>query len=136
MGFSLGDALSLAGTAVTAFNVFDAGEENADASREQAVRVRQKTTLEVARTRRLARRVKGAQRAGFGRAGVRSGAGSALDVIADSAAEAALDIKLLELGGSVEENLRLSEARDASRRGAAVAGGGLLADLGELFEDF
>lgn len=133
MGLTLGAALGLAGVAVNAFTAFTAGDENADISNEQAARVAERTKLEVRRTRRQGRRVQGAQRAGFGRAGVAI-AGTALDVIADSAAEAELDVQLIELGGSVEENLRRSEARQATRRGTGVAVGGLLAGIGQVLE--
>ena len=133
MGLSLGQALGLAGTAVDAFTAITAGDDNAAASRDQARRVAQRTELEVARTRRLARRTRGAQIAGFGRAGV-AVAGTVLDVIADSAAQADLDVELLRLGGSVEQNLALSQAREATRRGTGVALGGALAGIGRIVE--
>jgi len=133
---SLGAVLGFAGVAVQAAQAFSAGRANAATSADQAVRIAEKTRLEVERARRAARRAKGAQRAGFARAGVRGDAGSALDVIADSAAQAELDVRLIEAGGTVAESLARSEAAQARRRGVGVAGGGLLAGLGDLLEEF
>lgn len=126
MGFSLSSAIGAAGALIGGVQALRAGDDNADAARDVAARQKRKTELEVKRTRRTARRVFGSQQVIFAKSGVRGDAGSALDIIADDMAEAELDVSLLEEGGSIAENLALSEARTSRQRGNALFQQGLL----------
>lgn len=134
MGFSLGDAISVGATVFGAFSDKDAGDENRRISEDQAARERLRTELELKRQRREHRRLEGSQRTQFAAAGVRIG-GSALDILADSAAENILDIKLIEAGGSLRENLALSRGRLAEQQGDRRFIGGIASATAKLVDE-
>ncbi|MGP1395403.1 MAG: hypothetical protein ACTS3R_07815 [Inquilinaceae bacterium] len=120
-----GSLLGAFGKAKAARDERDAARENARVAEKEAERQRRRTALELERQRKTARRVVGRQRAEFAMAGV-GATGSALDIIADSAAEAALDASLIEEGGRLAESYALAQARQDRDRGRAVFQGGLL----------
>lgn len=129
MAFDLGDAIEFAGDLFEGVTDFAAGESNARSSKEAAKREREKKELELERQRKLNRRIKGEQIVAFGAAGVSSMTGTAKDILADSFAEGELDLRLIEKGGELAENLALSEARQFRRAGRRSLGGALLGGL-------
>ncbi len=124
MGF--GSFLAGVGGVVGALSGRSAGKRNARLSREQAERERERTRIELQRHRRNVRRVLGEQQAQFVAAGVRGDSGSALDIIADSTAEAETDEKLIEVGGEARASFQESRARQFRRSGRDVFVQGLL----------
>ncbi len=131
----LGSIVSGIGSVIGAVSGLKAGEENARLSREQAERERQRTRIELQRHRRNVRRVLGEQRAQFALAGVRGDAGSALDIIADTTAEAETDEMLIEVGGEARESFEESRARQVRRSGRDVFARGLLTAAAEFAGD-
>lgn len=117
MGLSIGDIIDIGGSVIGAFDALDAGDDNAAALEEQARRERERTKLEVQRQRKVSRRIRGEQAVAFVASGVSGRSGTALDIIGDSMAEAEMDVRLIEAGGSIAENLALSEARLSRQRG-------------------
>lgn len=67
------------------------------------------TDVEVQRHRDRTRRILGAQRAQYGKAGVVGGTGTALIVAVETAADAELDAMAIELGGDIEQSRLLAE---------------------------
>lgn len=137
MAFGLsdfGDLIQAGGAILGAFEGDSAGKANAQAAREQAAREAERTRIELERHRQDVRKLKGTQTVQFAAAGVRL-SGSALDVMADSAARAELDADLIAAGGELRESRALSEAREFERRGRAVFRSGLLSATSILLED-
>lgn len=132
MGF--GSFLSGVGGVLGALSGRDADDDNARLSSEQAERERERTRIELQRHRRNVRRVLGEQRAQFVAAGIRGDSGSALDIIADTTAEAETDERLIEAGGEARESFHESRARQFRRSGRDVFAGGLLSAAAE-FDD-
>lgn len=113
-----------------------AGDDNADLAREQAARERERTRIELQRHRRNLRRVLGEQQVQFVAAGVRGDSGSALDIAADTQAEADLDEKLIEVGGEARASFEEARARQFRRQGRSVFTDGLLTAAAEFARDF
>lgn len=132
MGLSVGEIIGIGGAVIGAFDAKDAGDDNAAALEEQARRERERTKLEVRRQRKLSRRIRGEQATAFVASGVSGRSGTALDIIGDSMAEAEMDERLIEAGGSIAENLALSEARQSRRRGGQVFTRNLLGGVSVL----
>lgn len=103
--------------------------KNADAAEDQAARERERIKLDLQRHRRNVRRVRGEQQVQFVAAGVRGDTGSALDIIADTQEQAALDEKLIEAGGEARATFAEASARQSRLQGAQVFAGGLLAGV-------
>ncbi|NNG04033.1 MAG: hypothetical protein HKM95_08020 [Inquilinus sp.] len=127
----LGSIISAAGAVVGALSGLSAGNENARLAAYQAERERERTRVELERQRRFARQVAGTQQVQFAAAGVRGDSGSALDILADTAADAALDARLIEAGGSLREAAAMSEAKLQRSQGRSVFVGGLLSGAAE-----
>ena len=128
----LGSIIGAAGALVGAVSGLSAGKDNARLAAYQAERERERTRVELLRQKRFARRVAGTQRVEFAAAGVRGDTGSAVDILADTAADAALDAKLIEAGGSLREAAATSEAKLQRAQGRSVFVGGLLSGAAEL----
>ena len=123
---AFGSILGGVGAVIGAVSGRSAGKENARLSREQAERERERTRIELQRHKRNVRRVLGEQQAQFVAAGVRGDGGSALDIIADTTSEAALDENLIEVGGEARASFEESQARQFRRSGRNVFAEGLL----------
>ena len=131
---SIGNLISAGASLINAVTGLRSGNENSRISEEQARRERERTELELQRQKRLSRRIFGTQTTQFAAAGVTI-SGSAFDIFADSQAEAELDEKLIEAGGSLAENFALSQARNARREGVSQFQRGLLTSAATLLED-
>lgn len=129
MAFGLGAFIGGVGSLFGAVSGLSAGRSNARLSREQAARERERTRIELLRHKRNVRRVVGEQQVQFVAAGVRGDSGSALDIAADTTAEAELDKKLIEVGGGARASFEESRARQFRRAGQNVFADGLLTTL-------
>ena len=109
-------------------------DDNAELAEAQAARERERIQVDLKRHRRNVRRVRGEQQVQFVAAGVRGDTGSALDIIADTAAEADLDAKLIELGGEARASFADAQARQFRSRGRGRFVSGLLAGASEFLE--
>ena len=123
---NLGNIISGAASLVGAVSGLSSGGSNERLAREQAERERERTRIELQRHKRNVRRVFGEQQVQFVSAGVRGDSGSALDIIADTSAEAALDEKLIAVGGEARASFEDSRARQFRRTGRNVFAEGLL----------
>ncbi len=130
----LGSIISGVGSVIGAVSGLSAGRDNARLSKEQAARERERTRIELQRHRRNVRRVRGEQQVQFVSAGVRGDRGSALDIIADTTAEAALDEKLIEVGGEARASFEESRARQFRQGGRNVFTEGLLTAVSHFSE--
>ena len=130
----LGSIISGVDSVIGAFSGLSAGKDSAKLSKEQAERERERTRIELRRHRRNVRRVRGEQQVQFVSAGVRGDSGSALDIIADTTAEAALDEKLIEVGGDARASFEESRARQFRRSGRNVFTDGLLTAVAHFDE--
>lgn len=123
---SIGAIIGGVASVVGAVSGLSSGRDNARLSREQAERERQRTQIELRRHGRNVRRVLGEQQVQFVSAGVRGDSGSALDIIADTSSEAALDEELIKVGGEARASFEESRARQFRRSGGDVFAQGLL----------
>jgi len=130
----LGTIISGVATVVGAISGLSAGESNARNSEEQAERERERTRIELRRHKRNVRRAVGEQQVQFVSAGVRGDSGSALDIVADTAAEAQLDEKLIEVGGEARASFEESRARQFRRSGRDVFAEGLLTTAANVID--
>lgn len=122
--------LPLIGAAVSAFGAISSAnaqsasfKAQAKVNERQAEIEQEKGAFDAARARENAQRVTGAQIAAFGSSGVTAG-GSPTDVIADSLAEANLDIGAIRFGSQVNaDNLRTqAQVNRINARQARTAG--------------
>lgn len=110
-------ALAIAGTVASAAGSIYQGQQqaaasefNASVARQNAQISQQRADAEADRHRRQIARLMGAQSTAFAASGV-TGAGSPVEVLADTAAEGALDERLIRYGGALDARAFETEAR-------------------------
>lgn len=115
--------MAIGGTALSALGSISEGESayqsgvnmkkaedyNASVLLTQAEAIQKSADLDIARQAKAARRLKSAQRAAYGKAGVLL-EGSPTEVIVDSAAEAEMDMSITQFNADVEKRAKLSDA--------------------------
>lgn len=106
---TLGDAALVAGTAISAFSMYQQSNQaaamakyNAQVDANRAIEARQVADEQERRSRETARRMLASQRAAIGASGADVGTGSALLAQADSAAGTELDALTIRHSGSAE----------------------------------
>ena len=99
---------------------------NAAVSRANAQAIRQSAELDIYRQKKAARKFKGAQIAGYAKAGVRL-EGSPLEVLLDSASEAELDMMITDYNARVGIAQTEAEAKQYKRAGKTALMQGLFA---------
>lgn len=116
-----------------------AGDYNARILEQQAVAARHSAAFEEVKQRREARRLKAAQRARYGKAGVVITEGSPLTVLTETAAEAELDALAIRYAGEVkakgyEAQAEMSRWEGKQRKKAARLGMGrtILSGVGDI----
>ena len=123
---SLGSILQGAGQITQGIQANRAQQFNAAVSRANAQAVRQSADLDIQRQRKAARRLKGAQIAGYAKAGVRL-EGSPLEVLLDSASEAELDIMITDYNARVGIAQAETQTKQYKRAGRVALQQGLFA---------
>ena len=108
-----------------------ASQFNAAVSRANAQAIRQSADLDIYRQKKTARRLKGAQIAGYAKAGVRL-EGSPLEVLLDSASEAELDMMITDYNARVGIAQAEAEAKQYERAGKVALRQGLFAGVKTL----
>lgn len=109
-----------------AFNV------NAQIARENADLAREAADDDILSLKRLAYRTEGGIRAGYGASGVASTSGSAMDVLADSMAQAALDQNRRRYQGDLEARDFMNQARTGQAAGNAARTAGNYGAAGQV----
>jgi hypothetical protein len=111
--------LSLLANTRDASNASLAGEYNAQVAEENARRqemdadfIRRRTEFQIDAIRRNAGQLEGTQRAGYGASGVSVASGSAVDVLKDTAAQAALDVEIIHMQGEAQVAMAKQAASD------------------------
>jgi hypothetical protein len=117
--------IALAGAATSAAGQYQQGkaasksmEYNAQVSEQQAAQIEQGAELDVMKQARNAKRMAGAQRAGYAASGVVGGTGTPLDVELESAAEAEMDMMITRWNGKVGASRAKSQAAYERMQGA------------------
>lgn len=128
-----GAALDFVGGMVSANEQRRAGNANARAAEEAAERERERTRLRLERLRKEGQRIRGEQMVQFAASGVTGG--SALDIMADTASEIALDAQLIEAGGDLSETYYRNVASQSRREGRGAFTGGLLSSSASLLSN-
>jgi len=120
--------LGLVGGAISAFGTAKAGQEekemqdyNARLADNEALIVEQKGILNEVRARKALKTATGRQIAGFAKAGVKTSTGSPLEVIADSIANAELEMAIDRFNIDTEASRKRSEADVRRTQGRQVA---------------
>lgn len=108
-----------------AFNI------NARIAEENAGLAREAAADDILSLKRTAYKTEGGIRAGYGASGVSASSGSALDVLADSMAQAALDQNRRRLQGELEARDYLMQAATGRSSGAAARRGGSYGAAGQ-----
>lgn len=126
-----GAAIDFVGGIIAADDARDAARANARAAEEAARREKEATRLRLERLKDEGRRLRGEQVAQFAASGVGL-SGSALDIMADTAAQLELDAKLIEAGGALNETFYRNQARQQREAGRAAFTGGLLTSAAGL----
>lgn len=122
-----GAVIGLAGGLVSAQGTRQAGRDaeaafnvNAQIARENADLAREAADDDILSLERLAYRTEGGIRAGYGASGVSATSGSAMDVLADSMAQAALDQNRRRYQGELEARDFMNQARTGQAAGSAA----------------
>ena len=89
---------------------------NADVLRQEAKLAQSKAKIEVSRQKRDREKLMGEQQVLFAKSGVRTDVGTPLLVMQETFEEAELDILITEFNAQVEEDRKISEARQAELR--------------------
>lgn len=124
----------------SAYGTYQAGKDQADAYDYNAAAAQREAAYQEKRTKYLltqhkneTAKLKGYQKTGMSKAGVRSSTGTPLDVLKDTDAMAAIDAEIIRYGGEIETSSALSEAKmyrsassSASKAGWMGAGATLL----------
>lgn len=132
IGMGIGSAFSAAGAYQSGQAGAMAARYNADLAEKNAVLAIQQGAEEERRSRVIARKTIGAARANYGASGV-STDGSAMDVLAESAAAAEQDALNIRNNASMKADAYRAEARMERLRGSAAETAGTLGALGALF---
>lgn len=132
---TVGQALGVAGTALSAVGTLQQGiaqgrasDYNAQVAEQNATAARQKAAFDEAARREQLQRVQAAARAAIGKSGA-DFSGSALDLMAQNAAQAELDALAIRYGGEVRASGLQAQAEldrfqaDASRTGGYFGAG-------------
>ncbi|KKM96101.1 hypothetical protein LCGC14_1181460 [marine sediment metagenome] len=114
------------GAAQQASQQADLAETNAALARQDAEEARFRAEAQAEDIRDARRRAIGAQRSGFGKAGV-TAAGTPLLVFGETAAEAEKAILRAMRGGAIEESRFLTEAKSSKKRASGLRTAGRFA---------
>lgn len=134
-----GAVIGLAGGLMQAQGTRQAGRDaeaafniNAQIARENADLAREAADDDILSLKRLAYRTEGGIRAGYGASGVSSTSGSAMDVLADSMAQAALDQNRRRYQGELEARDFMNQARTGQAAGKAARTAGNYGAAGQV----
>lgn len=121
----IGTGVSAGGTAASGRKAQKAFNLNAGIATENAQLAREAAIDDILSLKRTAYRTEGGIKAGYGASGVSATSGSAMDVLADSMAQAALDQNRRKYQGELEARDFMNQARtgQASGKAARTAGG-------------
>ncbi len=143
---TISQVASIAGTAVSAYGTYSAGQQkksayeyNAQVATADAAAVRAKAAREEEISRARVSRLKGTQRAMFAAAGVDPNSGTPLGVIVDTVREGEKEAQYIRFGGETEATKKLNEARmnemygeNAGKAGTANAMSQFATGLGKI----
>ena len=146
----IGAATAIVGVGLSAYGMYQGGqqaekvgESNAQIYEQEAGVVKENAALNEYRQRKDLRYSVGSMNAGYAGAGVSVSTGSPLDAIADSIANAELEIQMTKYNALADEKLKMSQARlsraygaDAARTSSLQATGTLLQGAGNLANRF
>jgi flagellar capping protein FliD len=146
----VGAIAAIAGVGISAYGMYSqgqsakkAGEANATLYEQEAAVSQQNAVLTEAQQRKQLRYDVGTMRGGYAKAGVSVSTGSPLDAIADSIANAELDIQINKYNAKATEEYKKSQARlsrvygaDAARTANMQATGTLLQGVGSTASRF
>lgn len=119
----VGGLVSASGTAAAGRKAQKAYNFNAAIATENAAEARRAADDDILSLKRTAYKTEGGIRAGYGASGVSGGSGSALDVLADSIAQAALDQNRRKHRGELEARDFMNQARQGIAAGRAARTG-------------
>lgn len=133
-------AVAVAGVLISAFSVYQQGQYqkavgkyNAEMARREGEIQKARGDIELRQHREKLKRLKGSQKVAFLKSGVQLGSGSALEVLADTEAQAALDEEIIKYntkagiwGKEAEAGLSLMSARQGEVAGTLGAGSTIL----------
>lgn len=133
-------ALAAGGAGLKAVGSLKAGKKqkraadyNAQVSEQQAQQAEYQASVEEKRQRQLASKVIGSARAQVGASGI-AASGSALDVLADSAAKAEQDALLIRYGGKVAATNLRNQAQQQRKEGKAAKTAGYVSAASSLLK--
>lgn len=133
------------GLAISAYSIYQQGQYqkatgkyNAEMARREGEMQKARGDIELQQHRDRLKRLKGSQKVAFLKSGVQLGSGSALEVLADTEAQAALDEDIIKFntaaqvwGKQAESELSLAKGRQAGRAGTLGAGATILEGVGK-----
>lgn len=137
-------AVYAVGVALTAFSIYQQGQYqkrvgkyNAEMARREGEIQKARGDIELKQHQDRVRRLKGSQKVAYLKSGVQLGRGSALEVLADTEAQAALDEEIIKYntaagvwGKEAEAGLSLMKGRQGEAAGYLGAGSELLKGYG------
>ena len=127
-----GGTMSFLGGLEAAEAAEEAGEYNAQTAEEKARIARWEGNLQVRAQQRTAAKVLGTARATYANSGVQSGEGSALDILQESAANAAFDKIMIETDTNIKVAGLTSQAAISRYEGSVRKTSGQLSAAGSL----
>ena len=89
----------------------DAYKYNSQAAQREAAYQKQRTKYLLTQHENETKKLKGYQKTGMTKAGVKSNTGTPLDVLKDTDTQAAIDANIIRYGGEIETSSALSEAK-------------------------
>lgn len=136
---AVSNVVSLGATALSAYGSYRSGKDAEDAYRYNERISEREAAFQEQRTRYLldqheaeTKKLKGFQKTGFAKAGVKTGSGTPIDVLRDTDKLAEIDANIIRYGGDIRAQSAYDEAKLYRRAGRSEMTAGLLNAGGTL----